>query len=82
MFLLLYFTRGASCRMFREFVLLPHSDGSYYEKFSFSVTEATGKIELSALTISNLFQQSSHQELNQKLTSVFVIQTWSIWKHL
>jgi len=82
MFLLLYFTRGASCRMFRGMVLLHHSDSSYNDNVLFSVTEATGKIELSALSLLKLFQQSSHQELCQNLTSVFVIQIWSIWKHL
>lgn len=68
--------------MFRGMALLRHSDCSYNDKVSFSVTEATDKIELSALRLPNLFQQSSHQELNQNLTRVFVIQIWSIWKHL
>jgi len=62
--------------------LLPHSDCSYNDKVLLSVKEATGKIELSALRLPKLFQQSSHQELKQTLTSAFVIQIWSIWKHL
>jgi hypothetical protein len=78
MFLLLYFARGASCSMFPGMALLRHSDCSYNDKVLFSVTEAIGKIELSPLRLPNLLQQSSHLELKQNLTSVFVIQIWSI----
>jgi len=68
--------------MFQGLVLFPHSDCTYKDKVLFSVTETTGKIELSTLRLLNLFQQPSHQELNQNLTSVFVKQILYILKHL
>jgi len=53
--------------MFRGLVRLPQLVCSYNDKVLFPVTEATGKTELSALRLPNLFKQSSRQETHERL---------------